>query len=214
MRKFPTIVFALALLMILAGCRGKPHPVLYGPGDTKVWPTLDANALERQQVSLRKVELVTSLGRVVLELFEDQAPVTVENFIEYVEAGFYEGTIFHRVESGMVVQGGGFTAEMERKPTNAPIRNEAGNGLRNHRGTVGIARTMDMNSATSQFYVNLVDNPGFNGDGISSGYAVFGRVYEGMRVIDAMALVDVGEVNGMSNVPLEPIVILSARVLE
>ena len=175
---------------------------------------MEAGELARQQESLRKVELVTSMGVVVFELFEDQAPVTVENFLDYVEAGFYEGTIFHRVQAGMVVQGGGFTVDMERKPTNPPIRNEAGNGLRNLRGTIGIARTMDMNSANSQFYVNLVDNPGFNGDGVTGGYAVFGRVYEGMSVIDAMALVDVGEVSGMSNVPLEPIVILSARVLE
>lgn len=104
--------------------------------------------------------------------------------------------------------------DMDMKRTNPPIRNEASNGLRNLRGTVGIARTMDMNSATAQFYVNLVDNPGFNGDGITGGYAVFGRVYEGMSVIDAMALVDVGEVDGMQNVPVEPILILSARVLE
>ncbi|MEX0325360.1 MAG: peptidylprolyl isomerase [Puniceicoccaceae bacterium] len=214
MRKFLSIVFAIVFLMSLAGCRGKQHPVLYGPGDTQVWPTLDAEALERQQESLRKVELVTSMGTVVLELFEDQAPVTVENFLDYVEAGFYSGTIFHRVQAGQVVQGGGFTVDMDQKRTNPPIRNEASNGLRNLRGTVGIARTMDMNSATAQFYVNLVDNPGFNGDGITGGYAVFGRVYEGMSVIDAMALVDVGEVDGMQNVPVEPILILSARVLE
>ncbi|MEX0332541.1 MAG: peptidylprolyl isomerase [Puniceicoccaceae bacterium] len=214
MRKILSIVFAISLLLVLAGCRGKPHPVLFGPGDTQVWPTLDAEALERQQESLRKVELVTSMGTVVLELFEDQAPITVENFLDYVESGFYAGTIFHRVQAGQVVQGGGFTVDMDMKRTNPPIRNEASNGLRNLRGTVGIARTMDMNSATAQFYVNLVDNPGFNGDGITGGYAVFGRVYEGMSVIDAMALVDVGEVDGMQNVPVEPILILSARVLE
>ena len=133
---------------------------------------------------------------------------------DYVQSGFYEGTIFHRIESGLVVQAGGFLPNMDRKETNPPIPNEAGNGLRNQRGTIGVARTMEMTSGTSQFYINLVNNAGFNGNGVTSGYAVFGRVYEGMRVIDAMAMVDTGSAGGMNNVPIEPIVVISARVLE
>ncbi|NDV61410.1 peptidyl-prolyl cis-trans isomerase [Puniceicoccales bacterium CK1056] len=157
------------------------------------------------------VELETNKGRIVIELFDQEAPVSVANFLEYVNNGFYEGTIFHRVEPGMVIQGGGFTEDMERKETLPTIINEAGNGLRNNRGTIGAARTRDMNSANSQFYVNLVNNSGFNGDGVTSGYAVFGRVYEGMSVVDAIALEDTGTVSGLKNVPLEPVIILSAR---
>jgi peptidyl-prolyl cis-trans isomerase A (cyclophilin A) len=210
MRNSISIFFASVLLITLAGCGGKPHPELFSPGELQAWPTADSTDIQRQQQSLSKVELVTSMGTVVFELFEDQAPVTVANFLDYVESGYYAGTIFHRVERGMVVQGGGMTVDMVRKPTNPPIINEATNGLRNQRGTLGLARTMEMKSGTSQFFVNLVDNVGFNGDGITSGYAVFGRVYEGMSVIAAMAMVDVSP----KNVPLEPIVILSARVLE
>jgi peptidyl-prolyl cis-trans isomerase A (cyclophilin A) len=214
MRKFLTIFSALALLLMLAACGGKPHPVLFSPGELEAWPTVNPDVLAEQQQSLRKVEMVTSMGTVVFELFEDQAPLSVANFLEYVESGFYEGTIFHRVEPGMVVQGGGYSVDMSRKPTRAPIANEARNGLRNQRGTLGLARTADMNSGTSQFFVNLVDNVAFNGDGITGGYAVFGRVYEGMSVIDAMALVDVTSAGGSNTLPVEPIVILSARLLE
>jgi peptidyl-prolyl cis-trans isomerase A (cyclophilin A) len=214
MRNCIFILPAFLVLVLLSGCKGKPHPELFSPEGTKVWPTVDEAAPDGAEPSLRKVEFVTNMGRIVLELFEDEAPLSVANFIEYVESGYYDGTIFHRVEPGLVVQGGGFTAEMERKPTNPPIANEAGNGLRNMRGTLGMARTMEMNSANSQFYVNLVDNAGFNGDGITGGYAVFGRVYEGMSVIDAMALVEVTSRNGMNNVPVEPIEVLSATVLE
>jgi peptidyl-prolyl cis-trans isomerase A (cyclophilin A) len=114
----------------------------------------------------------------------------------------------------MVVQGGGFTASMERKETRDPIPNEAGNGLRNLRGTLGMARTMEMASGTSQFYINLVDNRGFNGDGVTSGYAVFGRVYEGMDVVDSMVLMETTGVAGMNNVPVEPVIIQSAKQIQ
>jgi peptidyl-prolyl cis-trans isomerase A (cyclophilin A) len=160
------------------------------------------------------VELVTTVGTIVIELYREQAPVSVANFLQYVNDGFYDGTIFHRVEPGMVVQGGGFTADMTRKQTRDPIENEASNGLRNLRGTVGAARTMEMDSATAQFYINLVDNAGFNGDGETSGYAVFGRVYDGMDVVDSMVLAETGRSGGMSNVPKEPIVIQSARQIQ
>jgi len=214
MRKSLSILFVLVVLLAFAGCRGKSHPVLFEPGKEKVWPTVETGTLAEQEQSLRKVEIMTSMGRLVFELFEDQSPLTVANFIDYVQSGYYEGTIFHRIESGLVVQGGGFTADMEQKATNDPVPNEAGNGLRNQRGTLGLARTREINSGTSQFYVNLVDNSGFNGNGVTGGYAVFGRVYEGMSIIDAMAMVDTGSAGGMNNVPVEPIVILSAKLLD
>ncbi len=214
MRNFLTIMTAFMLLLGVGGCRSKEHPVLYKPGGTKVWPTMDSEDYEKYRESLTKVELVTTMGNIVIELYDDQAPVTVANFLQYVKDGFYDGTIIHRVEPGLVVQGGGFTVGMQRKETRDAIENEAGNGLRNLRGTVGLARTAEMDSGTSQFYINLNDNPSFNGDGVKDGYAVFGRVYDGMEVVDSMALVEVHSEAGMSNVPVTPIEIISARVLE
>lgn len=214
MRKILTILSLLLLIVPLAGCRGKPHPVLYEPGGTKVWPTVDVARAQEAALKRPMVALETSMGTIVVELYQDEAPLSVANFLQYVRDGFYEGTIFHRVEPGMVVQGGGFNAAMERKQTRDPIPNEAGNGLRNLRGTLGMARTQAMNSANSQFYINLVDNPYFNGDGVSGGYAVFGRVYDGMSVVDDMATVATGAQGGLNNVPVEPIVILSARQLQ
>lgn len=214
MRSFFRIVITLVIVTVLAGCRGTPHPELHRPGQTHVWPKVDAEELQRHAEARPKVQLVTSLGTIVIELYEEQAPVSVANFIEYVKEGFYDGTIFHRVEPGMVVQGGGFTPDLTRKETRDPIPNEAGNGLRNVRGTVGMARTTDMNSATSQFFINLVDNRSFNGDGVSSGYAVFGRVYDGMEVVDSMVLVETGADGGMNSVPVEPIMIRSARQIQ
>jgi cyclophilin family peptidyl-prolyl cis-trans isomerase len=215
MRKFLIVPVAiLALLPGLTGCGGKPHPVLFEPGQTRVWDTVDSKEMERYRESLTKVELDTSMGTIVIELYADRAPVTVANFLQYVKDGFYSGTIFHRVEPGLVVQGGGFTTDMQQKPTRDPVINEAGNGLRNLRGTVGLARTMEMASGTSQFYVNLVDNPSFNGDGVTSGYAVFGRVYQGMDVIDAMAMLPTQSAGGLNGVPVNPVVIRSATVLE
>ncbi|UCE32945.1 MAG: peptidyl-prolyl cis-trans isomerase [Burkholderiales bacterium] len=162
-----------------------------------------------------RVAMQTSLGAVTIELYPDKAPATVENFLQYVRAGFYDGTIFHRVISNFVIQGGGFTAKMERKPTRDPIGLEAQNGLRNDRGWLSMARTRDPDSATSQFFVNLVDNAAMNypsPDGHS--YAVFGRVVEGMDVVDRIRSVPTGTFGGMRDVPREPVVIESARVIE
>lgn len=211
MRQSLSIFSILLLIVGMTGCRNKNELELYRPGQTKVWQTTESKALAEAAESRSQVELMTDQGRIVIELFDKEAPVTVANFLQYVNDGFFDGTIFHRVEPGMVIQGGGFTPDMEKKETRDPIINEAGNGLRNNRGTVGVARTMEMNSANSQFYINLVNNPGFNGDGVTGGYAVFGRVYEGMSVVDTIALEETGTVGGMSNVPLEPVVILSAR---
>jgi len=163
------------------------------------------------------VELETRLGVIVVKLFEEEAPNTTENFLSYVDAGFYDGadelgaTIFHRVIPGFVAQGGGLTEGMASKATQAPIENESDNGLSNVRGTVAMARTSAPDTATSQFYVNLVDNDFLDYVSSSSpGYAVFGEVIEGMDAVDAMAAEETGTVSGYEDVPLEPIVITRA----
>ncbi len=209
------VPFLAACLVLFAGsgCRSKKQLELYRPGDTPVWRTVDAGGRPERAAALPRVELVTSMGRIVIELYERDAPVSAANFLRYVEDGFYDGTVFHRVEPGLVIQGGGYTAELEPKETRPPIRNEAGNGLRNLRGTVGMARTAAMDSATSQFYINLADNHGFNGDGVTSGYAVFGRVVEGMDVVDAIARVDRVADGRLNALPAEPVLILQARRL-
>jgi peptidyl-prolyl cis-trans isomerase A (cyclophilin A) len=210
MRHLLTILYALAILALLSGCRSKNELDLIEPGEVRAWQTVETEELRERAEERPRVRLETTMGPIVIELFDNASPVTVENFLQYVEDGFYDETIFHRVEPGLVIQGGGFTRDMDRKETRDPIVNEAGNGLRNLRGTVGAARTREMDSATSQFYINLVDNQGFNGDGETGGYAVFGRVYEGMDIVDRIALVDTGSAGGLSNVPEDPIVILSA----
>lgn len=216
MRKLLFVLPVLAVLAAVAGCRGKGHPVLFQPGQT-AWPVAAAEGSgsgARPESRLPKVEMVTNKGTLIIELFEDEAPVSVGNFLMYVQDGFYNGTIFHRVEPGFVIQGGGFSPSMELKEPRPPIINEAGNGLRNMRGTVAMARTSVINSATSQFFINLVDNFSFNGDGIMTGYAVFGRIYEGMDVVDAIALSDTTSVGPFDNVPVEPVVIESVRLIE
>jgi cyclophilin family peptidyl-prolyl cis-trans isomerase len=164
-----------------------------------------------------RVALDTSKGRIVLELYEDKAPKTVANFLQYVKSGHYDGVIFHRVIDGFMIQGGGFTADMTQKPTKPPIQNEADNGLTNDRGTIAMARTQDPNSASAQFFINLVDNASLNHRGKSLqgwGYAVFGKVVEGMEVVDQIAKVRTGNRGGgHQNVPVEPVTIKKATVL-
>jgi len=161
------------------------------------------------------VRFETSLGDFLLELFPAEAPVTVENFLQYVDDGHFEGTVFHRVIPGFVIQGGGLTEDMSQKATRAPIANEATNGLRNLRGTLSMARTNDINSATSQFFVNLVDNAFLDHQGPRNyGYAVFAKVVEGMDVVDKIAAVQTGRRRGHDDVPLEPIVVKAARRVE
>lgn len=160
------------------------------------------------------VKLETSMGNIVIELDEQAAPVTVKNFLGYVEAGFYNGTIFHRVIPGFMVQGGGFTEQLARKQTRAPIINEAKNGLSNMRGTIAMARTNDPDSATSQFFINHSDNEFLNyADQSKPGYAVFGKVTEGMDIVDAIAEVKTTTKNGMDDVPVETVTIRSATVV-
>ncbi len=161
-----------------------------------------------------RVKLETSKGTIVIELDQAKAPITVANFLQYVKSGFYDGTIFHRVIPKFMVQGGGFTADMQQKPTREQIANEAANGLANARGTVAMARTNEPNSATSQFFINLVDNNFLDmaraRDGV--GYCVFGRVVEGMPVVDAIAAVKTGSVAQFQDVPLQAVTIKKAVV--
>lgn len=161
-----------------------------------------------------RVVLETSKGPIVIELFADKAPRTVENFLAYVDSGHFDGTVFHRVIPGFMIQGGGFTADMQQKTTRAPIQNEADNGLKNRRGTLAMARTNDPHSASAQFFINLVDN-GFLDHTSKSpqgwGYAVFGEVVEGMETVDAIAKVRTGNRGPHQNVPVEPVTIESAR---
>ena len=163
------------------------------------------------------VKLETTLGDIVLELDEDKAPITVKNFIQYVRDGFYSDTIFHRVIDGFMIQGGGFDAEMHQKTTGPPIKNEADNGLSNQRGTIAMARTPDPHSAGSQFFINLKDNPFLDHKEKSAqgwGYCVFGKVVEGMDVVDKIKKVQTGRAGHHDDVPLEPVSIIKAVVLE
>ncbi len=157
-----------------------------------------------------QVRIVTSMGEFVIELVPDEAPVTVENFRRYVDEGFYAGTIFHRVIPGFVVQGGGYQPGLVVKQAHEPIVTESGNGLTNARGTVGMARTEELNSATSQFYVNVADNAALDTTFTSPGYTVFGRVSAGMEVIDQIAAVQTSTQGELSDVPVSDVTILSA----
>jgi len=162
----------------------------------------------------KMVELKTSMGDIVIELFEDQAPVTVSNFLRYVREGFYDGTIFHRVIPDFMIQGGGLTADMQRKQTHPAIVNEASNGLKNGRGTIAMARQPAPDTATSQFFINQRDNDSLNYvAGVKPGYAVFGKVVEGMEVVDRIAAVKTTRKGPYSDVPVEAVVIESAAVV-
>jgi len=153
----------------------------------------------------------TTLGAFKIEFFEKEAPISVANFKKYVADSFFDGTIFHRIVPGFVIQGGGFTEDMSQKKTAAPIKNEADNGLKNSRGTLSMARTNDIHSATSQFFVNLKDNDFLDHSRGNFGYAVFARVTEGMDVIDQIAAVETGRKRGFDDVPVEAVVMKSVR---
>jgi peptidyl-prolyl cis-trans isomerase B (cyclophilin B) len=170
-----------------------------------------------QENTYPKVLLSTSLGDITLELAQKKAPVTVQNFLDYVNSGFFNGTIFHRVIPDFMIQGGGFTEKMEQKATRSPIVNEADNGLKNDRGTIAMARTSDPHSASCQFFINLKNNSFLNHSGKTPqgwGYAVFGWVTEGMKVVDEIAQVETGAWGPHQDVPQTPVVINEARVLE
>lgn len=159
----------------------------------------------------QKVALETSMGTVTLELYSEEAPVTVTNFLRYIDEDFYVGTQFHRVISGFMIQGGGFTQDMTQKQNHDPVKNESANGLSNKKGSIAMARTQNPDSATSQFFINLVDNLSLNQVGSQAGYTVFGQVVEGMDIVDAIGKVKTGTRARHRDVPVDSIMILSAK---
>jgi peptidyl-prolyl cis-trans isomerase B (cyclophilin B) len=176
-----------------------------------------AASMALQAAGNPQVLLKTSKGDITIELFQDKAPISVKNFLSYVDEKYYDGTIFHRVIKGFMVQGGGMTADLHEKTSKPPIKNEAANGLKNLRGTLAMARTSEIDSATCQFFINLVDNAFLDhqkGDPDKFGYAVFGKVVAGMDVVDAMAAVPTGSKGMHRDVPREPITVISATRVE
>lgn len=164
-----------------------------------------------------QVEFKTNQGSFIVELYPEKAPATVANFLKYVEDGFYKSTIFHRVINGFMIQGGGFERDLFQKPTRAPVKNEAANGLKNETGTIAMARTQDPNSATAQFFINLADNAFLDHTGPQPdkiGYCVFGKVVSGMDVVKKIAVIPTGRVANFSDVPTKAIKIKSAKLLK
>lgn len=187
------------------------------PGQTEVKvPPLQAPESGLKPAAGNPVAVIaTSYGDITIELFKERAPVSVANFLQYANDGFYSGTIFHRVVSGFMIQGGGLTASLDEKSTRQPIQNEATNGLRNTRGTVAMARKQSLRSATAQFFINVADNRMLDHVSYSPwefGYAVFGRVLSGMDVVDKIAAVRTGYAGAMEDVPVEPVVITSVKI--
>lgn len=158
------------------------------------------------------VEITTNLGKIEVELFSKQAPISSKNFIQYVKSNFYQGTTFHRVIPGFMIQGGGFDAQMQAKTAGQPIINESYNGLTNTRGTLAMARTNDPNSANSQFFINLEDNPALNKNPYDTGYAVFGKVTQGMDIVDKISHVATASQGRYQNVPVTPVIITKMTV--
>jgi peptidyl-prolyl cis-trans isomerase A (cyclophilin A) len=159
------------------------------------------------------IRFETTLGDFTIEFFEKEAPLSVANFLRYIDDGFFDGTIFHRIVPSFVIQGGGFTEDMTQKKTHPTVKNEADNGLKNSRGTLSMARTNDINSATSQFFVNLKDNDFLDHSRGNFGYAVFARVTDGMGIVDKIAAVETGRRRGFDDVPVEPVIMKSVRRL-
>ena len=193
--------FAVAIVVLAVGCdRQEERTVI--------------EESKQMDTGQKQVKLETSMGDIVIELNEEASPITVKNFLRYVEEGFYDGTIFHRVIPDFMIQGGGFTAEMVQKKPHPPIVNEASNGLKNDRGTIAMARTANPDSATSQFFINHKNNDFLNYAGQNKpGYTVFGKVVEGLDVVDAIAAVKTTRKGRYSDVPVEPVVIKSAKVV-
>ena len=204
----PTILLLLSLT-----CSFTFLALAAAPADAQEADPSD-EASDEAPASSPRVVMETSMGSIVLELDAEKAPLSVENFLAYAREGYYDGTIFHRVIDGFMIQGGGFTPDMEKKGTRAPIRNEATNGLSNARGTIAMARTGDPHSATSQFFINTVENGSRLDPGPHDGYAVFGRVVEGMDVVDAIVKTPTGRRGMFQDVPTETVTIKAVRVQE
>jgi len=208
MTRFSSLLFSMMLGTLLAttGCKAQQPPAAQ---------TVATQPGEGQPANPR-VLIETSKGNITIELFAGNAPQSTANFLQYVESGFYDGTIFHRVIPGFMIQGGGMTADMSEKPRGTPIQNEADNGLKNLRGTLAMARTGDPHSATSQFFINVADNYFLNHRGKSPegwGYAVFGQVVDGMPVADAIVAVPRGNRGPHGDVPLEPVLMTRVSVI-
>ena len=216
-------LFAAAFAVAgLAHAQGQAAPPATNPAPAEqAAPAADAAAAPATEVAPApspRVLFKTSLGDFTIELYPDKAPKSVENFLQYVRDRYYDGTVFHRVIDGFMVQGGGFTADLRQKPTRAPVANEANNGLSNLRGTVAMARTNDPNSATAQFFVNVVDNQRLDyvsaENGYTWGYTVFGKIVEGMDVVDLIKATETGPGGPFpKDVPTTPVVIQSAEML-
>ncbi len=228
--RFAWLIASVLLIALAAGCGGGSEPETEAdapppapPGDSAeeaglevLEEDLDEGGSDIATDVYPVVEMRTNAGTFTLELYPDKAPKTVDNFLHYVRVGFYDGTIFHRVVPGFVIQGGGFTAEMVEKDTEAPIENEADNGLVNLKGAICMARTPDPQSATSQFFINTKDNPALDFRERSPqgwGYAVFGKVIEGIEIVEKIEGTPTADRGGYQDVPVDPVVIESARVV-
>jgi peptidyl-prolyl cis-trans isomerase B (cyclophilin B) len=210
------ILASLVCLLALAAPAAQPTPKAQSPAP-KAQSTAPKPATPKPPAANPRVLLDTTKGKIVIELFADKAPKTVKNFLDYVKAGQYNGTIFHRVIPGFMVQGGGFTPDMNEKPTRAPVQNEADNRVSNDRGTLAMARTADPNSASAQFFINVANNAPLNFQSKTPqgwGYAVFGKVLEGMDVVDAIVAVPTTTKGPYGDVPVDPIVIRKATVMK
>jgi peptidyl-prolyl cis-trans isomerase A (cyclophilin A) len=199
MRNFMTVIAVGVTLLLAPACGAETSP---SPETTPSPSKTQENPL---------VVLTTSMGPIEIELFPNEAPVSVENFLAYVDAGFYDGTVFHRVIPDFMIQGGGMGPDLQRRETKAEIVNEADNGLKNEPGTLAMARTSDKDSATSQFFINLKPNTFLDHGSRDFGYAVFAKIVNGMEVVEKIAAVPTGKQAGQANVPKEPVTIESAK---
>jgi cyclophilin family peptidyl-prolyl cis-trans isomerase len=198
---------SVGLALFLASCEKTP---LSPANETASPATTPLTTAQAKTDAHPRVVMEASLGKIVIELDREKAPITVDNFLAYVDKGFFNGTIFHRVIPTFMIQGGGFEPGMKQRPTRSPIKNEATNGLKNLRGTIAMARTNDPHSATAQFFINVKDNPNLDNGGPNGfGYCVFGRVIGGMDVVDKIRVVPTGQIGGHADVPKQDVVIRS-----
>lgn len=202
--KYITLFMFLLLLTVFSGCSNSGKENNKETSENKI-QTQGENPV---------VNISTNYGDIRVRLYADKAPVTVKNFLSYVNDGFYDNTVFHRVIPGFMIQGGGFTEQMQQKQTKSPIKNEADNGLENLKGTIAMARTSEVNSATSQFFINLEDNDFLNHGSRDFGYAVFGKVIDGMDVVEKIGSVNTVTKGYMQNVPEKPVIIKSIKVVD